>query len=135
MSEKSLESRNGIFRVRNILKTGSTIFAVSAILLIASPNLFLDLLGLTASSEPLIWSMRMIGITLVALAGNMWMNSLQPEPQNLRKTAVVMSFSAMSLGLITLMIPVDLNWFSILYALIGFGFGTAYLVALLLKRF
>lgn len=135
MSEKSLESQNGIFRVRNILKTGSTVFAVSAILLIASPNMFLDLLGLTASSEPLIWSMRMIGITLVALAGNMWMNSLQPEPQNLQKTAVVMSVGAMSLGLITLMIPVDLNWFSISYALIGFGFGAAYLVALLLKRF
>jgi hypothetical protein len=79
--------------------------------------------------------MRMIGITLVALAGNMWMNSLQAEPQNLQKTAVVMSVGAMSLGLITLMIPVDLNWFSISYALIGFGFGAAYLVALLLKRF
>jgi|688.fasta_scaffold341452_2 hypothetical protein len=135
MSEKSLESQNGIFRVRNILKTGSTVFAVSAILLIASPNMFLELLGLTASSEPLIWSMRMIGITLVALAGNMWMNSLQAEPQNLQKTAVLMSVGAMSLGLITLMIPVDLNWFSISYALIGFGFGAAYILALLLKRF
>ena len=46
-----------------------------------------------------------------------------------------MSVGAMSLGLITLMIPVDLNWFSISYALIGFGFGAAYILALLLKRF
>lgn len=123
------------FRVSNILKTGSTVFGLSAVLLILLPNLFLNLLGLDGQSQPLVWSMRMIGITLVALAGNMWINSRHIEKRNLQQTAVVMCISATALGFITLLIPAQLNWFSILYAVVGFGFGAAYLVALLMKRF
>ncbi len=123
------------FGIRNILKTGSTVFGLSATLLIVFPNLFLELLSLDGSSESLVWSMRMIGITLVALAGNMWMNSNQEDQVNLKRTAIIMCFSATSLGVITLFIPADINWFAALYALVGFGFGCAYLVALILKRY
>jgi O-antigen/teichoic acid export membrane protein len=135
MNELQEGSQSNHFNIRTILKTGSIVFGCSAILLIVLPSLFLELLGLDGKSEPLIWSMRMIGITLVALAGNMWMNSSQTDKRNLHKTAMVMTVSATSLGLITLLIPTDLNWFSIAYAIVGFGFGLAYLIALLLKRF
>jgi O-antigen/teichoic acid export membrane protein len=135
MNELQEGSQSNHFNIRTILKTGSIVFGCSAILLIVLPSLFLELLGLDGKSEPLIWSMRMIGITLVALAGNMWMNSSQTDKRNLHKTAMVMTVSATSLGLMTLLIPTDLNWFSIAYAIVGFGFGLAYLIALLLKRF
>jgi O-antigen/teichoic acid export membrane protein len=135
MNEFQRSSQISQFNIRTILKTGSTVFGLSALLLVCLPNLFLDLLGLDGNFEPLIWSMRMIGITLVALAGNMWMNSSQTEIRNLQRTAIVMAISATSLGIITLLIPTTLNWFSIAYAFVGFGFGSAYLCALLLKRF
>ena len=123
------------FGIRNILKTGSTVFGLSAALLILLPNQFLELLALDANSESLVWSMRIIGITLVALAGNMWMNSSQENQVNVRRTAVVMCISATGLGVITLFIPAHINWFSALYALVGFGFGSAYMAALILKRY
>jgi hypothetical protein len=102
MNEFQRSSQISQFNIRTILKTGSTVFGLSALLLVCLPNLFLDLLGLDGNFEPLIWSMRMIGITLVALAGNMWMNSSQTDKRNLHKTAMVMTVSATSLGLITL---------------------------------
>ncbi len=135
MSENLPNKHSSIFKIRNILKTGAAVFGLSAALLIVLPAKFLELLSLDGQSEPLIWSMRMIGITLVALTGNMWINSLQVIDQNLQRTAVVMSISATSLGVVTLLIPADLNWFSISFAIVGFGFGAAYLVALVLKRF
>jgi hypothetical protein len=60
--------------VQNTLQAGSIIFGLSAIFLLIAPGLFLELLKLPTTSE-LIWAMRMIGITLVALSGNMWQNS------------------------------------------------------------
>ncbi len=47
---------------------------------------------------------------------------------------IVMAISATSLGLLTLLIPVSLSWFAILYAIVGFGFGAAYFVALILIK-
>lgn len=79
--------------------------------------------------------MRMIGITLVALSGNMWFNSLQSDEVKIKAVGLIMCLSATALGVLTLLIPANLNWFSILYAIVGFGFGFAYLVALAMKRF
>lgn len=135
MSENLPDKQSSFFKIRNILKTGAAVFGLSAALLIVLPAKFLELLSLDGQSEPLLWSMRMIGITLVALTGNMWINSLQVDEQNLQRTAVVMSISATSLGVVTLLIPANLNWFSISFAIVGFSFGAAYLVALALKRF
>jgi hypothetical protein len=44
-----------------------------------------------------------------------------------------MQLSAFALGVLTLFIPTGVNWFVIVYALIGFGFSAAYTL-LLLKR-
>ncbi len=124
-----------MFRIRTILKAGSTVFGLSAVLLVAAPGVFLDLLKLDSLSEPLQWSMRMIGITLVALAGNMWINSTNPSDESVRRVGILMAFAATSLGVLTLLIPAELTWFTYLYAAVGFGFGINYLFALLRKSY
>jgi hypothetical protein len=118
--------------MRTILKAGSSVFGLSAIFLIIFPRTFLDLLQLD-TSDGMVWSMRMIGITLVALAGNMWNNSQQRNDQRVASVAKIMCVSAAGLGVLTLMIPAPLAWFTYLYAAIGFGFSLAYLIALLKK--
>ena len=116
-------------KVRNILKVGSVVFGVSSILLVLAPRTFLTLLGLETNNG-IDWSMRMIGITVFALAGNMWFNSKQSESANLKGVGIVMSVSAMALAVVTLMIPTELTWFSYIYATTGALFSIAYLLAL-----
>jgi hypothetical protein len=118
--------------LRKVLRAGSGVFGISALFLLVLPALFLDLLGLSESSE-MVWAMRMIGITLLALAGNMWNNAGQSSDVRVGNVAKVMCLSATALGVLTLMIPGELTWFSYLYAAVGFGFGLAYLVNLVRK--
>jgi len=118
--------------LRKTLQAGSIVFGFSALFLLILPSLFLKLLGLD-QSEPLQWSMRMIGITLIALAGNMWNNSKQSDNAEVASVAKIMCVSAAALGVLTLMIPAELTWFSYVYAAVGFGFAGSYLVGLLKK--
>jgi hypothetical protein len=76
----------------------------------------------------------MIGITLVALAGNMWLNSENADDATVRRVAMVMAVSATSLGVLTLLIPTSVSLFTVAYALVGFSFGTAYIIALLRNK-
>ena len=119
--------------VKQTLKAGSAVFGASAIFLLIAPELFLDLLNLE-SNDQMVWSMRMIAITLIALAGNMWQNSkLNNSAAGLRYVAVVMIFSAASLGVLTLLIPAKITIFTAVYAAIGFLFAISYLVNLTRK--
>ena len=118
--------------VKNTLRAGSIIFGASAIFLLIAPGLFLELLKLPTSDE-LIWAMRMIGITLVALAGNMWQNSKLTNAAGIKFVARVMFLSALALGLLTIFIPVELAPFTIFYAVIGLGFALSYLINLTRK--
>ena len=120
-------------RVRWVLRAGSTVFGLSALLLIAAPTIFNNLLAL-ASTPQLEWAMRMIGVTLVALAGNMFSVANRGSEASVRFSARVMQASAFALGVLTLLLPAQLNWFSILYAVIGFGFSASYTWAMLGKR-
>ncbi|MDA3021527.1 MAG: hypothetical protein O2943_02490 [Actinomycetota bacterium] len=113
--------------LRTTLKAGSIVFGASALFLLILPAAFLDLLGLDIN-DGMVWSMRMIGITLIALAGNMWNNSRNSSDTGVGHVALVMCVSASALGVLTLMIPVQLTWFAYLYAAIGFGFGLSYLL-------
>jgi hypothetical protein len=116
--------------VKNTLKGGAVIFGASAIFLLAAPEVFLDLLGFESTPE-LIWSMRMIGVTLVALAGNMWQNSkLNNSAAGVKFVGRVMFISALALGVLTIFIPADLTPFSIIYAAIGLSFALLYLINL-----
>ena len=119
-------------RIRRVLLAGSTVFGVSAITLVAVPGFFNQLLGLETNA-PLEWSMRMIGITLVALAGNMYSVSRKGSPDSVLFSGRVMLISAALLGVLTLIIPAELSWFTIAYAIVGFGFSAAYAWALLAK--
>ena len=126
---KSSGSENAL---RAVLATGSIVFGVSASFLLALPALFLQLLGLE-SNDALQWSMRMIGVTLVALAGNMLIHARRGSIDAVRLAARVMQVSAGALGVLTLMIPTATTWFTVLYAAVGFGFSAAYTIAFLLK--
>jgi hypothetical protein len=118
--------------IRKTLRAGSLVFGASALFLLVLPNIFLDLLGL-ADSDVLVWSMRMIAITLVALAGNMWNNSRNSSDRGVGNVAKVICVSATGLGVLTLLIPGEITWFSYLYAAVGFGFGLTYLINILRK--
>jgi len=117
--------------LRIVLLTGSTVFGLSALLLIISPSLFNELLGISSTPE-LDWAMRMIGLTLVALAGNMMSVSLRGKDTAVIFSARVMAISAAGLGVLTLLIPIEtLTWFDYAYAAVGFGFSVAYIVGLI----
>jgi hypothetical protein len=119
--------------LRRVLFTGATVFGLSALLLLIAPSLFNELLGISSTAE-LDWAMRMIGLTLVALAGNMYSVSLKGKDSTVLFSARVMAVSAFGLGVLTLLIPVEtLTWFDYAYAAVGFGFSLAYLIGLLRK--
>jgi hypothetical protein len=115
----------GISGIRRTLQTGATVFGISAIFLVILPAKFLELLNMDTNNQ-LQWSMRMIGITVFALAGNMWNNSKQHDDKKVVNVARVMCISAALLGALTLLIPVSLTWFGYLYAAIGFSFAISY---------
>lgn len=77
--------------------------------------------------------MRMIGITVFALAGNMWNNAKQADDSRVINVARIMCVSAALLGILTLLLPSSLTWFAYLYAIIGFSFSAAYLFNLVKK--
>ena len=111
--------------IRKVLLTGSAVFGLSALALVATPQLFNELLGLV-SNPALEWSMRMTGITLVALSGNMFAHARKGSSEAVILAARVMMFSAFALGVLTLILPATLNWFTVLYAAVGFSFSAAY---------
>lgn len=127
-----MNARGDVGKLRIVLRFGALVFGLSAVLLVALPRFFTDLLGLAGSSA-LDWSMQMIGLTLVALTGNMLVVSLHGTDRGVLLAARVMQIAAFGLGVVTLLIPTGMNWFVILYALVGFGFSAAYTVFLLAK--
>jgi hypothetical protein len=115
--------------IRGVLVTGASVFGVSALVLLLSPSLFVSLLGLPPS-DGLDWSMRMIAITLVALTGNMAIVATYASERGVAAASVVMLVSAGGLGVVTLLVPAPVTWFGVLYAMVGFGFATAYILTL-----
>jgi hypothetical protein len=118
--------------IKNTLRAGSIVFGASALFLLIAPALFLDLLG-AEDSQSMVWSMRMIAITLLALAGNMWQNAKLNTASSLGFVAKVMFIAAAGLGFLTIFIPNELTPFAIAYAIIGFSFSISYLVNLIRK--
>jgi len=127
-----IESTKSVAALRAVLTAGSIVFGGSALFLLVLPGLFLQLLGLD-TNDALQWSMRMIGITLVALAGNMFTNARHGSIRGVRTAGRVMQLSAGALGVLTLLIPAPMTWFTVLYAIVGFGFSAAYTIAFLPK--
>jgi len=116
--------------LRYVLRSGAIVFGLSGIALLLAPSYFVELLGLE-STNPLAWSMVMMGVTVVALSGNMAVVSFSGSDSGVFIASIVMLFSAASLGIVTLLIPVTYTWFTLTYAGIGGGFMVAYAVGLL----
>lgn len=129
MKETTTGNQSHSGRIRLVLSAGSIVFGLSAIALIAAPSVFTPLLGL-ATGPGLEWAMRMIGITLVALAGNMFSVSTRGSDESVVLSGRVMLVSAFALGVLTLLLPVPLTWFAVAYAAVGFAFAAAYAAAL-----
>lgn len=129
MTEQSPSPVRGL---RWVLRAGAAVFGASAVVLLVAPAFFLTLLALPATAD-LEWAMRMIAITLVALTGNMAVVSFSASDRGVLVASGVMLFAAGALGFLTLMIPADVTWFTVGYALVGFGFSSAYLVGLALR--
>jgi len=121
-----------IAAIRKVLAAGSLVFGLSAIALIAVPEVFSDLLWLPNNPE-LDWAMRMMGTILVALSGNMYSVSRHGTEKAVLFSGRLMLFSAAGLGVITLTIPTNGSWFAQAYAMVGFGFSAAYAWALARK--
>jgi hypothetical protein len=121
-----------IAAIRKVLAAGSLVFGLSSSALIAVPGIFNQLLGLQTSAD-LEWAMRMIGITLVALSGNMYSVSKNGTDKAVLYSGRLMLVCAAGLGVITLTIPTNGSWFAQAYALVGFGFSAAYAWALARK--
>ncbi len=132
MGKTTISNQSQSSRLRLVLRTGSIVFGLSAVALIATPDVFNNLLGL-ATGPDLEWAMRMIGITLVALAGNMLSVSSRGSDESVTFSARVMLISAFALGVLTLLVPVPLTWFTIVYAVVGFAFSAAYALVLFVK--
>lgn len=129
MTETSPQPVRGL---RWVLRAGAAVFGASAVVLLVAPPFFLTLLALPASAD-LEWAMRMIAITLVALTGNMAVVSFSASDRGVLMASGVMLLAAGALGFLTLMIPAEVTWFTVVYALVGFGFSSAYLVGLALR--
>lgn len=120
-----MSKRGDIANLRKVLFTGGSTFGISALWLLTAPDFFAELLGLDPS-ESLTWSLRMIAITLVALSGNMLAHAKFGSDSAVVLASRVMLLSAFALGVLTLLIPVAITWFTVLYASVGFGFSAAY---------
>lgn len=128
-----MHKRGDVQRLRGVLRLGALVFAISSAILITLPRIFTDLLALPGSVN-LDWSMQMTGVTVFTLAGLMFVSAQAGTDNTVLWVARVMMVGAFGLGVMTLLIPTGVNWFVILYALIGFGFSAAYLVFLFRKN-
>jgi hypothetical protein len=115
--------------IRGILGAGSIVFLVSSALLIVLPTYFGELLGLT-TSETSDWALRMMGATLLALSGQMWLVRSAPDI-TVRRSAAVMIVAGGAMTLFTVIMPADWTIARFAYLGVGLGFLTAYLVALI----
>lgn len=115
--------------IRKVLAAGSLVFGLSAVALIVVPGTFLELLWFPSNPE-LDWAMRMIGITLVALSGNMYSVSKHGTDRTVIFSGRLMMICAAGLGVTTLTTPYSGSGFAEAYALVGFGFSAAYAFAL-----
>jgi hypothetical protein len=125
-------------RLRRVMMTGSIVFALSAVILLAVPGFFVDLLGLPKGFGPgllsLEWTMRMIGVAIAALAVALNILSRNAKAADLRLMALAMIVVSAAFAWLTYIAPGDMTWFRWLYVAIGAGFALAYAFAFPSRR-
>ena len=119
-------------RIRQVMLAGGSIFIASAIALIARPDLFGEFIGITGLDA--YWSLRMTGIVLIPLGYLMIVVRSVASDSVVKSFAYLMSIVSLSLGIVTLLAPGQVNIGRIIYAIIGFLFSTLYVVAIAVGR-
>lgn len=136
MTEAELRDITGVGAsarlIRLVLSVGSAFFLVAGALLFLLPDSFSTWIGLAPSDE-VAWAMRMLGVTLLALAGLMWLVRRAKDHPVLGAGAVMMVASAL-LTALTVTLPGE--WTPLRWALLGAGavFALAYLALLMASR-
>ena len=119
-------------RIRQVMLAGGSIFIASAIALIARPDLFGEFISITGLDA--YWSLRMTGIVLIPLGYLMIVVRSVASNSVVKSFAYLMSIVSLSLGIVTLLAPGQVNIGRIIYAIIGFIFSTLYVVAIAVGR-
>ena len=111
---------------------GAIVFAVSAAVLLVDPNSFLVFIGLT-SNDSTIWSFKLMGLLLVALAAHMATTSRHAADPAFRRAASVMVLVSGGLGALTYMAPGATTTGRWVFVGVGAGFAVLYLITLPIK--
>jgi hypothetical protein len=111
---------------------GAIVFAVSAAVLLVDPNSFLVFIGLT-SNDSTIWSFKLMGLLLVALAAHMATTSRHAADPAFRRAASVMVLVSGGLGALTYMAPGATTTGRWVFVGVGAGFAALYLITLPIK--
>jgi quinol-cytochrome oxidoreductase complex cytochrome b subunit len=111
---------------------GSIVFAISAGALLIDPSAFLTYIGVP-SNESVIWSFRLMGVILVALATHMATTSRNAADPAFRRAAVAMILVSIGLGVLTYLAPGDATTGRWIFVGLGSGFAALYLITLPIK--
>ena len=111
---------------------GAIVFAVSAAVLLVDPNSFLVFIGLT-SNDSTVWSFKLMGLLLVALAAHMATTSRHAADPAFRRAASVMVLVSGGLGALTYVAPGTATTGRWIFVGVGAGFAALYLITLPIK--
>ena len=111
---------------------GSIVFAISAGVLLVDPFAFVSYIGLT-SNESVVWSFRLTGVLLVALATHMATTSRNAGDPAFRRAALVMILVSIGLAVLTYLAPGTETTGRWVFVGIGAGFAALYMITLPIK--
>lgn len=111
---------------------GSIVFALSAAALLIDPLSFLAFIGLP-ETESTVWSFRVTGLVLVALATHMATTSRHAADPAFRRAAFVMILVSTGLAVLTYMAPGTMTTGRWIFIASGAGFALLYVITLPIK--
>jgi hypothetical protein len=111
---------------------GSIVFAISAGALLVDPFAFVSYIGLP-SNDSVVWSFRLTGVLLVALATHMATTSRNAADPAFRRAALVMVLASIGLAVLTYLAPGTATTGRWVFVGIGAGFAALYLITLPIK--
>jgi quinol-cytochrome oxidoreductase complex cytochrome b subunit len=111
---------------------GSIVFAISAALLLTDSSAFLTYIGVP-SNESVIWSFKLMGIVLVALATHMATTSRNAPDPAFRRAALAMILVSIGLGVLTYLAPGSATTGRWIFVVIGSSFALLYIITLPIK--
>ncbi len=136
MTEADLRDLSGVpisaRLIRVVLGLGSLVFVASGLLLVVSPALMAEWLGLSTVVDA-TWTLQMLGAALLGLSGQMWLVRRAPDHPVLG-AAVVMIISGGLMTVLTITLPGE--WTPVRWAYLGVGaaFCFAYVLLILVSR-